>query len=177
MWTNLPFFYKVSRFVGAFGIITVVCAMVYAGIYKIIPSLLMIGIGMVVCTLAGVAIVIKPEDKEQLILAEKRLEAALSKLTGVEVEFSEAVKSAVAWKENAEQKDKEIKTQKEELEKAAKSHKEEMEKARQQIQTLQVAAAKKQGPPNPNDNPETTNPKIQKPPEIINKTRTPPPVT
>jgi ribosomal protein S13 len=166
--------------VGAFGIITVICALVYAGIYKIVPSLLMIGIGMFVCTLAGVAIVIKPEDKEQLIMAEKRLEAALSKLTGVEVEFSEAVKSAVSWKDSSEQKEKEMvhqsKSHKEELDKVAKLHKEEIEKARQEIQALKTAAAKKQGPPAANDNPETTNPKIQKPPEVINRTRNAPPV-
>lgn len=163
MWTSLPFFHKVSRAVGVFGIITVIGALIYAGIYKIIPSLLMIAAGAVVCTVCGMALVIKPEDKALMLNAEKQLQEALAKITGQDKEFNNQVAVTLEWQNVAKQN-----------EKLASDHRVELEKAKSELAAAQAQLAKAKAP-SPNDNPEKTNPKIQKPPEVINRTRTPPP--
>ena len=164
MWTSLPFFHKVSRAVGAFGILTVVAALIYAGIYKIVPSLLMIVAGAVVCTVCGMALVVKPEDKTMLLNAEKQLQEALYKITGQDKEYNEQTNITLEWQKVAYQN-----------EKLAGEHKAELEKAKSELAAAQAQLAKSKGPPLANDNPEKTNPKIQKPPEVINRTRNPAP--
>lgn len=83
-WDSLPFFYKVSRAISAFGLITVVGAMIYAGVYKVVPSLLLIGFGMLCCFCFGIGLSVTPEDKAMLEKVERDLVAVLNKFKGVE---------------------------------------------------------------------------------------------
>lgn len=83
-WETLPFGYKVSRAISAFGVLTVIGALIYAGVYKIIPSLFLVAFGMACCLLFGIGLSITPEDRAAMDEVQKKFVEVLAKFKGAE---------------------------------------------------------------------------------------------
>lgn len=178
-WETLPLGYKVSRAISAFGVLTVIGALIYAGVYKVIPSLLLIGFGMVCCLLFGIGLSISPED-------EARIEAVQAKFQEVLVKFKGAEEVARAL---AGERD-DLRTQVQAQTMTLKEMQQEVDSLSTTLESLKAKPAPKT-PPAPEKEPEANkelpkkkeeekkaetkvDPEKKKEPEVINRKGTPP---